>query len=81
MFLFRHQLLQLELAGIILVVSMVGAIIISRRRVHMTHTAMALIEKTETVIGPATPVDDNPHSIPVYGSELRRSGMGVSPTR
>ena len=72
MFLFRHQLLQLELAGIILVISMVGAIIISRRRVHMMPSTLAAIEKAETIAGPATPVDDNPHSIPVYGSELRR---------
>ncbi len=72
MFLFQHQLLQLELAGIILLVSMVGAIIISRRRVHMTPATLAAIEKAETIAGPATPVDDNPHSIPVYGSELRR---------
>jgi NADH-quinone oxidoreductase subunit J len=72
MFLFQHQLLQLELAGIILLVSMVGAIIISRRRVHMNASTLAAIEKAETIAGPATPVDDNPHSVPVYGSELRR---------
>jgi NADH-quinone oxidoreductase subunit J len=72
MFLFQHQLLQLELAGIILLVSMVGAIIISRRRVHMHASTLAAIEKAETVAGPATPVDDNPHSVPVYGSEVRR---------
>ncbi len=76
MYLFRHQLVQLELSGIILLVSMVGAIIISRRRVHMNPTVLANIEKLETVTGPATPVDDNPHSIPVYGSELRRVKVG-----
>lgn len=72
MFLFRHQLVQLELAGILLVVAMVGAIIISRRKVHMTPSVLAAIEKTETMTAPATPTDDNPHSIPVYGSEPRR---------
>jgi NADH-quinone oxidoreductase subunit J len=72
MFLFRHQLIQLELSGILLLVSMVGAIIISRRKVLMTHAAMAAVEKAETIAGPATPIDDNPHSIPVYGTESRR---------
>jgi NADH-quinone oxidoreductase subunit J len=72
MFLFRHQLLQLELSGIILLVSMVGAIIISRRKVVMTHSAMAAVEKAEAIAGPATPIDDNPHSIAVYGTESRR---------
>jgi NADH-quinone oxidoreductase subunit J len=72
MYLFRHQLLQLELSGIILMVSMVGAIIISRRKVVMTHAAMAAVEKAEAIAGPATPIDDNPHSIAVYGTESRR---------
>jgi hypothetical protein len=26
----------------------------------------------ETVLGPATPIDDNPHSIPVYGTDNPR---------
>ena len=49
---------------------MVGAILIERRRV------VGGIESTgqmEVVIGPATPVDDNPHSIPVYGTENPRA--------
>ena len=72
LFLFRHQLVQLELSGIVLMVSMVGAIIISRRKVVLTHAAMAAVEKAEAIAGPATPIDDNPHSIPVYGTESRR---------
>ena len=72
MYLFRHQLLQVELSGLILLISMVGAIIISRRRVILTPEALAAMEKTETIAGPATPVDDNPHSIAVYGTESRR---------
>jgi len=27
----------------------------------------------DVVIGPATPVDDNPHSIPVYGTDNPRA--------
>jgi NADH-quinone oxidoreductase subunit J len=72
MYLFRHQMVQLELSGIILMVSMVGAIIISRRKVVMSHAAMAAVEKAEAIAGPATPIDDNPHSIAVYGTESRR---------
>jgi NADH-quinone oxidoreductase subunit J len=72
MYLFRHQLLQLELSGIILLVSMVGAIIISRRKLLMTPSTLAEVEKAEAIAGPATPIDDNPHSIPVYGTESRR---------
>jgi NADH-quinone oxidoreductase subunit J len=69
-FLFERQLVNLELAGLILTVAMVGAIVIARKRV-VTAEAMRGAPG-ETVIGPATPVDDNPHSIPVYGTENPR---------
>ena len=72
MFLFQHQIVQLEISGIILLVSMVGAIIISRRKIAMTPSTVAAIEKTEVIEGPATPTDDNPHSIGVYGTESRQ---------
>jgi NADH-quinone oxidoreductase subunit J len=72
MYLFRHQMVQLEISGIMLLVSMVGAIIISRRKLVMTPSTLAAIEKAETIATPATPVDDNPHSIAVYGTESRR---------
>jgi NADH-quinone oxidoreductase subunit J len=71
LYLFQHQLVQLELAGIILVVSMVGAIVISRRKVTLTPGTTARVEP-ETIATPDAPVDDNPHSIPVYGNEVRR---------
>jgi NADH-quinone oxidoreductase subunit J len=70
-FLFNRQLVNLELAGLILTVAMVGAIVIARKRVVIPGrdtTATA----GETVVGPATPIDDNPHSIPVYGTENPR---------
>jgi hypothetical protein len=69
MFLFRNQLVQLELAGLILTVAMIGAIVIARRQVLVPDTAQG---QTDVVVGPATPVDDNPHSIPVYGTENPR---------
>ncbi|HSV14173.1 MAG TPA: NADH-quinone oxidoreductase subunit J [Tepidisphaeraceae bacterium] len=74
MFLFRNQLVQLELAGLLLTVAMVGAIVIARRQVLVPdiEQPIGLKSKPDVVIGPATPVDDNPHSIPVYGTENPR---------
>ena len=74
MFLFRNQLVQLELAGLILTVAMIGAIVIARRQVLVPEAEQPIGfgAKVETVVGPATPVDDNPHSIPVYGTDNPR---------
>jgi NADH-quinone oxidoreductase subunit J len=66
-YLFSFQQISLELAALLLTVAMVGAIVISRRRV--LHTGPASTVAPESVIFPATPVDDNPHSIPVYGTD------------
>ena len=65
-YLFRDQLVNLELAGMLLTVSMVGAILIARRRIYLTEPLPALAP--EVVTASATPIDDNPHSIPVYGT-------------
>jgi NADH-quinone oxidoreductase subunit J len=70
-YLFRNQLVNLELAGLILTVAMVGAILIARRRVQLPARAPAA--PAEVLVGPATPIDDNPHSIPVYGTENPRA--------
>ena len=70
-YLFSNQLVNLELAGLILTVAMVGAIVIARKRVIVAPAdefAPAPRATGETILGPATPVDDNPHSIPVYGT-------------
>jgi len=66
-FLFTNQLFNLELAGLILTVAMVGAIVIARRQVRLDASPEEEWE-AEVVIGPATPIDDDPHSIPVYGT-------------
>ncbi len=79
-FLFRSQLVQLEVAGILLLVSMVGAIVISRRQVLVLPEAGETPDQArasagqlpEVVNTPATPTDDNPHSIPVYGTDNPR---------
>jgi NADH-quinone oxidoreductase subunit J len=72
MYLFTKQSIQLEMAGIVLLVSMVGAIVITRRQVLTEVPLHPKKVKHEVVEGPATPVDDNPHSIPVYGTASRR---------
>lgn len=67
-YLFEHQLVNLELSGLILTLAMVGAIVIARRKVAATGAPAP----AETVTAAATPVDDNPHSIPVVGTENSR---------
>ncbi len=63
-YLFTDQLLTLELAGVLLTVSMVGAVIIARRYVDERETET----RPEVIVTPATPLEDDPHSIPVFGT-------------
>lgn len=63
--LFEYHLVNLELAGLLLTLATVGAIIIARRRVVSAESPVAAPIMTT----PYTPVDDNPHSIPVYGTD------------
>lgn len=65
-FLFTNQLINLELAGLILTIAMIGAIVISRRRVEMEEAGSE--SGGEVVLGMATPINDDPHSIPVIGT-------------
>jgi NADH-quinone oxidoreductase subunit J len=66
-YLFTTQLVNLELAGLILTVAMVGAIVIARRRIEEGGVS-AEPQAPDVLLGPSTPVNDNPHSIPVYGT-------------
>lgn len=66
-YLFGNQQVSLELAGLLLTIAMVGAIVIARRRVLRHEPATPA--PAETVVFPATPVNDDPHSIPVYGTD------------
>jgi NADH-quinone oxidoreductase subunit J len=72
MYLFDTQRINLELAGLLLTVAMVGAIVIAHRKVVSVQPAVTKPLPSDLVIGPATPIDDNPHSIPVYGTENPR---------
>jgi NADH-quinone oxidoreductase subunit J len=67
--LFEYHLVNLELAGLILTLATIGAIVIARRRVN-TEESIAMAQ--EVLHTPATPIDDNPHSIPVYGTDNPR---------
>ena len=69
-YLFNNHLINLELAGLILTVAMVGAILIARRRVIRADEVAPAA--SDVVVGPATPIDDNPHSIPVQGTDNPR---------
>jgi hypothetical protein len=69
LYLFKNQLVNLELAGLILTLAMVGAILIAKRQVVVPGRAAV---EPETLTGPATPIDDNPHSIPVTGTRNPR---------
>ena len=89
-FLFRSQSAQLEMAGVILLVSMVGAIVISRRQVLVTpepgetkaEAHPPKISSRRWSTRPATPTDDNPHSIPVHGTDNpRREGVPADLSR
>jgi NADH-quinone oxidoreductase subunit J len=65
-YLFQEQTVNLELAGLILTVAMVGAIMIARKRVFSIEDNFE--PSMETISATATPVDDDPKSIPVYGT-------------
>ena len=67
-FLFQKHLVNVELAGLILTVSMIGAIVIARRKVIGENVGVT----DETLVAPMTPIDDNPHSIPVVGTRNPR---------
>jgi NADH-quinone oxidoreductase subunit J len=67
-YLFQNQIVTLELAGLLLTVAMVGAVLIARRRVIHDEQHRPAI----AVVAPMTPVTDDPHSIPVYGTENPR---------
>ena len=70
-YLFNSQLVNLELSGLILTIAMVGAILIARRQVVVAGQPATSV-RPEVLLGPATPIDDNPHSIPVVGTRNPR---------
>ena len=69
-YLFQNQLVNLELAGLLLTLSRVGAILIARRRVITSDEISG--GPPEMVTATAPPNNDDPFSIPVYGTKNPR---------
>ena len=66
-YLFTQQAVSLQVAGLILTLAMVGALLIARKRVLILDDAGESTGPVPVDTAPHTPVDDNPHSISVYG--------------
>jgi NADH-quinone oxidoreductase subunit J len=70
-YLFTRQMVSLQLAGLILTVAMVGAIVVARKQVIVAPGAsgqLPLPEGGQTLSMPSTPTSDDPHSLPVQGT-------------
>jgi NADH-quinone oxidoreductase subunit J len=70
-YLFTRQMVSLQLAGLILTVAMVGAIVVARKQVIVPPDVdgrAPFPEGGETFSTPSTPTSDNPHSLPVQGT-------------
>lgn len=65
-FLFGQQLLNVEVAGFILTIAMVGATAIARRKIISQGISVP------AGVGPGPMGESNPHDIPVYGTENPR---------
>jgi NADH-quinone oxidoreductase subunit J len=64
-YLFSKQLVTLELAGVILTLAMVGAILIARRQVS-SESGVQEVFKTSAAL---PDVESDPHTIPIYGTD------------
>lgn len=70
LYMFQNQLINVQLSGLMLTLGMVGAILITRRKVIAHQTGPTVPEMLST---PATPTDDSPYSIPVSGTDNPRA--------
>jgi NADH-quinone oxidoreductase subunit J len=70
-YLFTRQAVALQVAGLILTVAMIGAIVIARRRI-LPGSADDQVDGDDTLTMPFTPVNDNPKSLPVHGTASPR---------
>lgn len=70
-YLFKDQLVNLELAGLILTIATVGAIVIARRRIIETAAGPELDEgpQIDRISERLEVLSDSPKSVPVYGSD------------
>lgn len=68
-YLYQQQMVPVQLAMLILTLAMTGAVIIARRKVYVPSAAVSAAVGVADLTTPATPNDDDPHSIPVYGTD------------
>ncbi|HEV7302192.1 MAG TPA: NADH-quinone oxidoreductase subunit J [Tepidisphaeraceae bacterium] len=72
-YLYQDQVVNLEMAGLLLTLAMVGAIVIARRKVWTgPANAGQAPGAAPNIHDRKIFVDDNPHSIPVYGTDNPR---------
>jgi hypothetical protein len=75
-YLLANQGVALQVAGLILTVAMIGAIVIARRPIWKPTDRRVEMKPDRTqgnlVSTPSTPVDDNPNSLPIRGSQNPR---------
>lgn len=70
-YLFTRQMVSLQLAGLMLTIAMIGAIVIARKQIipELRPLGLAAAERHgDTLSTPFTPANDNPHSLPVIGT-------------
>lgn len=71
-YLFSNQVVALEVAGLILTIAMIGAIVIARKKIVLPEQDRYQPRTNgltrDVVSTPHTPVDDNPNSLPIRGS-------------
>ncbi|MEM8874903.1 MAG: NADH-quinone oxidoreductase subunit J [Planctomycetota bacterium] len=74
-YLFSNQVVALQVAGLILTVAMIGAIVIARKKVilpeHDRYTPGDGLTR-DVVSTPHTPIEDNPNSLPIRGTSNPR---------
>lgn len=63
--LYQGQMVSVQVAMVILTLAMTGAVIISKRKIYIPASQRV---SPDVVHGPDAPTDDDPHSIPVYGT-------------
>ena len=72
-YLFTRQMVSLQVAGLLLTVAMIGAIVISRRQIIPELLPGGRREpESDSMTMPFTPVNDNPKSLPVVGTASPR---------
>jgi NADH-quinone oxidoreductase subunit J len=71
-YLYQDQVINLEMAGLLLTLAMVGAIVIARRQVWTSPVIAPRIGVPGGAVESRISIDDNPHSIPVYGTDNPR---------